>query len=58
MLADIDKAWAEVDKILEDAIGSKNAKTLAALTLQLRDALGGKVAGKRWHKKRVMEKTE
>ncbi len=45
LLEDIRKAWAEVDKIIESAIGPQRADELANLTLALRDALGGRPPG-------------
>ena len=42
-LSDIHKAWREVDAIIADTIGAENAVTLAKLTRELRDGLGGNV---------------
>ena len=44
-LSDIHKAWREVDAIIADTIGAENAVTLAKLTRELRDGLGGNVPG-------------
>lgn len=46
-LNDIRKAWHEVDRIIDRAIGPEKADALATLTVELRDALGGRVPGVR-----------
>jgi DNA-binding MarR family transcriptional regulator len=38
-------AWREMDRVIEKAIGRDKAKSLAALTLELRNALGGRTPG-------------
>ena len=45
LLSQIKTAWREVDKIIENAIGTENSDALAVLTKQLRDELGGRVPG-------------
>lgn len=37
--------WAEMDRVIEEAIGCEQAETLAQLTGALRDALGGSMPG-------------
>lgn len=46
MLETIYEAWDDVDRIIESAIGPEKAKVLAELTLELRDALGGRAPSK------------
>lgn len=45
MLDAIDAAWRETDEAIVEAIGAEKAAALAALTTELRDALGGHVPG-------------
>ena len=41
----INAAWREVDRLMEQAIGQANAHSLARLSAELRNTLGGRVAG-------------
>ncbi|MCV3270169.1 MarR family winged helix-turn-helix transcriptional regulator [Roseobacter sinensis] len=41
LLSDVRKAWANVDKIIETAIGKDKAEALAERAFELRNALGG-----------------
>lgn len=43
----IHEAWARIDALIEDRIGKAEAEALSDLTVSLRDALGGRVAGRR-----------
>ncbi len=45
LLNDIKKAWAEIDRLIEKSIGVDNSETLAGLTRELRNALGGHAPG-------------
>ena len=45
LLDDIKEKWTEVDHIIEKAIGVEESKTLANLTRELRNALGGRAPG-------------
>ena len=45
LVDDIKKKWTEVDHIIEKAIGVEDSKTLANLTRNLRNALGGRAPG-------------
>ncbi|MEJ6394603.1 MarR family transcriptional regulator [Gymnodinialimonas sp. 2305UL16-5] len=45
LLSDVHRAWREVDKIIETAIGPESAAELAGLARQLRNALGGRAPG-------------
>ena len=45
LLGDIRKTWAEVDHIIETSIGIEKSNTLANLTRDLRNALGGHTPG-------------
>jgi len=45
LLDDIKEKWTEVDHIIEKAIGVEETKTLANLTRELRNALGGRAPG-------------
>jgi len=45
LLDDIKKTWTDVDHIIEKAIGAEQSKTLANLTRELRNALGGREPG-------------
>lgn len=45
MLAEIHRAWADIDRIIETTIGPAKAAQLSALTRELRDALGGRAPG-------------
>jgi DNA-binding MarR family transcriptional regulator len=38
-------AWRDMDRLIEKAIGRDKAKSLSALTLELRNALGGRTPG-------------
>lgn len=40
-------AWSDIDRLIESKIGVQNARELARLAGQLRDALGGRVPGAR-----------
>ncbi|WP_299965908.1 MarR family transcriptional regulator [uncultured Roseobacter sp.] len=46
LLSDVRKAWRNVDRIIENAIGAENAGQLASLAFGLRDALGGRPPAK------------
>lgn len=41
----INEAWCEIDRIMETAIGKENAHNLASYSADLRNSLGGRVAG-------------
>jgi DNA-binding MarR family transcriptional regulator len=45
LLEAIYAAWSDVDRVIETAIGPEKAKELGALTLELRNALGGRAPG-------------
>ena len=45
LLDDIKKTWTEVDHIIEKSIGTDKSETLADLTRELRNALGGGAPG-------------
>ncbi|MEM8658398.1 MAG: MarR family winged helix-turn-helix transcriptional regulator [Pseudomonadota bacterium] len=45
LMGQIDEAWAEVDRIIEELIGPGDFQDLARLTQALRDALGGRMPG-------------
>lgn len=45
LIGPINEAWCKVDRVMEDAIGQENAHQLAKLSAELRNALGGRVAG-------------
>lgn len=45
VLTGVYRAWREMDREISDAIGPDNAKTLAELTRELRNALGGFTPG-------------
>ena len=45
LLDDIKKTWTEVDHIIEKSIGVEQSTTLANLTRELRNALGGRAPG-------------
>ncbi len=45
LLSEIHAAWHDVDRIIEETVGSENAAALAALTRALRDGLGGRTPG-------------
>jgi DNA-binding MarR family transcriptional regulator len=47
LLDSIYALWAETDREIEKTIGVKNAKQLTALTLELRNALGGFTPGEK-----------
>jgi DNA-binding MarR family transcriptional regulator len=47
LLADIHAAWRDIDARISDRLGAENAATLARLTRDLRDSLGGHVPGAR-----------
>jgi DNA-binding MarR family transcriptional regulator len=44
-LASVYDAWTEMDRMIEDLLGQTKAHSLAALTRELRDALGGRPPG-------------
>lgn len=46
IIDDIEMAWASVDEYIQVRIGKEKQHTLAALTQELRDALGGRKPGK------------
>ena len=46
--------WRKVDRDIEEAIGSENAQDLARLTLELRNALGGRTPGGEVWRKETM----
>jgi DNA-binding MarR family transcriptional regulator len=46
LLSDIHAAWRDVDRLIEDKIGTDEAQTLSRVTRALRDALGGRVPGR------------
>lgn len=45
LLDDIRAAWADIDRAIIEALGPEEARTLAALARELRDALGGRAPG-------------
>lgn len=45
LLDQIRAAWRAIDDVIENAIGPEKARELAEITLELRDALGGKTPG-------------
>lgn len=45
LLKSIHREWQEIDREISDTIGPKNARNLAGLTYQLRNALGGSTPG-------------
>lgn len=45
LLEAIHAVWADVDRALDDALGSEDATTLGGLALRLRNALGGRTPG-------------
>ena len=45
LVGDIDRVWASVDDFLAEKLGARDVSKLAALTLSLRDALGGRRPG-------------
>ena len=45
VLEQVHDAWAETDRLLEEALGPEGTETLARLARDLRDALGGRVPG-------------
>ncbi|WP_417427205.1 MarR family winged helix-turn-helix transcriptional regulator [Hoeflea sp.] len=49
LLSEVRNAWADVDRMIEAKIGQEKAEQLAALTRELRDALGGRVPGQASH---------
>ncbi|MGI9434367.1 MAG: MarR family winged helix-turn-helix transcriptional regulator [Geminicoccaceae bacterium] len=51
--------WREVDRDIEEAIGFKKARDLGRLTLDLRNALGGRTpGGEVWRKDAVAHKPD
>ena len=46
IIDDIEMAWANVDEYIQARIGKEKQHTLAALTQELRDSLGGRKPGK------------
>lgn len=47
LLVDVRAAWDAVDRVVEDAIGQEKAATIAELTCDLRNALGGRTPAAR-----------
>lgn len=47
-LVEVRDVWGEMDAEIENALGSEKANLLAALTHELKTALGGRVAGAGW----------
>ncbi|MFT2092419.1 MarR family winged helix-turn-helix transcriptional regulator [Paraglaciecola sp. 2405UD69-4] len=47
IIDDIEIAWASVDEYIEELIGKEKQHTLAELTQELRDSLGGHKPGER-----------
>ena len=47
LLEDIAIIWAEIDDVIDNAIGVEKSNFLASLTRELRDALGGDAPGAR-----------
>lgn len=47
IIDDIEKTWASVDDYIEELIGREKQHTLAELTQELRDSLGGHKPGER-----------
>ncbi|PSK86344.1 DNA-binding MarR family transcriptional regulator [Limimaricola soesokkakensis] len=45
LLAEIHAAWTDMDRLMETELGADKAASLAELTRQLRDSLGGRVPG-------------
>lgn len=45
LLSLVHAAWGDIDNLIEDTIGAKNAASLAMLTRKLRDQLGGTAPG-------------
>ena len=45
LLSDIHAAWRDIDRLIEERIGSDSAARLADLARELRDNLGGRVPG-------------
>lgn len=45
LLSEIHAAWRDMDALIAEQIGEKDADTLAILTRTLRDGLGGRVPG-------------
>ena len=45
LLDDIKKTWTDVDHVIEKSIGFEKSETLADLTRELRNALGGRTPG-------------
>ena len=45
LLSEIHAAWRDMDALIADRIGAKDADTLASLTRTLRDGLGGRAPG-------------
>lgn len=47
LLSDIHAAWRDIDALIADRLGADDATTLARMTRNLRDSLGGRVPGAR-----------
>ena len=45
LLSDIHAAWRDIDALIAERLGAENAETLARMTRELRDSLGGRVPG-------------
>ena len=45
LVGDIDRVWTGVDEYVAEKLGARDVSKLAALTLSLRDALGGRRPG-------------
>ncbi|WP_197078397.1 MarR family transcriptional regulator [Hoeflea sp. IMCC20628] len=46
LLAEVHRAWSEIDRMIVDTMGQEHAAHLAGLTLELRDTLGGRGPGR------------
>lgn len=47
LLSDIHAVWRDMDALIAERLGTENAETLARMTRDLRDSLGGRVPGAR-----------
>jgi DNA-binding MarR family transcriptional regulator len=45
LLSEIHAAWRDIDVLIAERLGSEDAETLARMTRQLRDNLGGRTPG-------------
>lgn len=55
LVLEIRKVWERVDGLVEQNIGPDQQRVLREISIQLRDGLGGRVAGARKHKSRKPE---